>query len=157
MDLPGSKQMNFLYYISRKIWSKKQYLNRTPDQSLIIGDTGDTKGDGMTVGDGDGGPNNKQKGDATSDRITAIRDKNGDWAMVYSANGRSITLNLSKLSSGKKRAYWFNPRTGKWNKEGQSFKKQTPFLKNMKTGVGQHLFTPPGTPGPNNDWILVIK
>lgn len=157
MDLPGSKQMNFLYYISRKIWSKKQYLNRTPDQSLIIGDAGDTKGDGMTVGDGDGGPNDKQKGNATSDRITAIRDKNGDWAMVYSANGRSITLNLSRLSSGKKRAYWFNPRTGMWNKDGQSFEKQTPFLKNLKTGNGNYIFNPPGIPGSNNDWVLIIK
>jgi len=157
MDLPGSKQMNFLYYISRKIWSKKQYLNRTPDQSIIIGDAGDTKGDGMTVGDGDGGPSSKQKGSATSDRITAIRGINGDWAMVYSANGRSVTLNLSKLSSGKKRAYWFNPRTGMWNKGERSFKKQTPFLKNLKTGNGKHLFNPPGTPGANNDWVLIVK
>ncbi len=157
MDLPGSIQMTYLLQVSRKIWTDKQYLNRTPDQSLIIGDTGDTKGDGMTVGDGDGGPTDKQKGNATSDRITAMRSVNSDWAMVYSANGRNITLDLSKLASGKKRAYWFNPRTGMWNKGGLPFEKQTPFLKNLKTGNGQYLFNPPGSPEPNNDWVLIVK
>ena len=157
VDLPGSLQMAYLYSVSRKIWTDRQYFNRTPDQSLIVGDTGDTKGDGMTVGDGDGGSNAKQKGEATSDKLTAIRDNDGKWAMVYSANGRDFTLDLSKLSSGKKSAFWFNPRTGVWTKEDQSFERQTPFLKGLKTGVGKHLFNPPGTPGPNNDWVLILK
>jgi hypothetical protein len=32
-----------------------------------------------------------------------------------------------------------------------------PFLKNLETGKGSDLFEAPGTPGPDNDWVLVLK
>ncbi|MCD6598358.1 MAG: glycoside hydrolase family 140 protein [Bacteroidales bacterium] len=155
--LPGAKQMAHLYTVARKIWTDAQFLDRMPDQKLIVGDQGDTKGDGMTVGDGDGGPSLKKKANATSNRITAIRGANGKWAMVYSANGRNITLNLTHLYSGKMDAYWYNPRNGKWRVIDEEFTEPTPFISRLITGNGNHTFEAPGIPGPDNDWVLILK
>jgi len=156
-QLPGARQMAHLYTVAREIWTDEQFLNRIPDQALIIGDQGDTKGDGMTVGDGDGGPDSGKKANATSDRITAMRGDDGKWAIIYSANGRDITLDLSRLSSGKMDACWFNPRNGKWRVNDQEFDKQIPFLASLKTGSGNHVFDPPGDFGSGNDWVLILK
>ncbi len=156
-DLEGANQMAHLYSVAREIWTDNQFLNRIPDQELILGDQGDTKGDGMTVGDGDGGPTSGKKANATSDRLTAMRGSNGDWALIYSANGRNISLDLTRLNSAKMNAYWFNPRNGMWNSNGTEYKKTTPFLKELRTGSGNYNFEAPGNPGPGNDWVLVLK
>jgi hypothetical protein len=128
-----------------------------PDPELINGERGNTIGDGMTIGDGDGGPNAGKKPNATSDRISAIRGKNGRWAMVYSANGRNISLNLARLQFGELSAYWFNPRKGTWWVGDKEYDDPKPFLAQLKTGSGNHDFNPPGIPGPDNDWVLVLK
>ena len=155
--LPAAGQMAHLCTVTRGIWTDAQFLDRMPDQVMIIGDQGDTKGDGMTVGDGDGGPTPEKKASATSDRITAIRGGNGEWAMVYSANGRDISLDLTRLYSGKMDAYWFNPRNGMWRVIDKEFNKPTPFLTGLITGSGNHVFEAPGVPGPDNDWVLILK
>ncbi|MEA1896840.1 MAG: glycoside hydrolase family 140 protein [Bacteroidota bacterium] len=155
--LPGAGQMAYLYTVARGIWTDAQFLDRIPDQELIVGDQGDTKGDGMTVGDGDGGPTSGKKANATSDRVTAMRGSNGEWAMVYSANGRDISLDLTRLYSGNMDAYWFNPRNGMWKANDKEFNKPTPFLTGLITGSGNHIFEAPGIPGPGNDWVLILK
>jgi hypothetical protein len=157
VQLPGSLQMKHLYFIAREIWTDKQFLDRTPDQALIIGDNGETKGDGITIGDGDGGSAPTTKINGTSDLITAMRGGDGKWALVYTANGRDLTLDLARLFSGKLNACWFNPRNGKWWAEGKESEQMVPFLKNLETGKGSYLFEAPGTPGPDNDWVLVLK
>ena len=157
IKLPGAGQMAHLYTVVREIWTDAQFLDRIPDQSLIIGDQGDTKGDGMTIGDGDGGPDVEKKPNATSDRITAMRGGNGKWAMVYSVNGRDISLDLARLHSGKMDAYWFNPRNGMWWVNDKEFDKLTPFLTGLQSGSGNYVFEAPGVPGPGNDWVLVLK
>ncbi len=157
MKLPGVAQMAHLYSVVREIWTDKEFLNRMPDKNLIIGDRGNTKGDGMTVGDGNGGPDAKKKPNATSNRITAMRSADGSWAMVYSANGRDIALDLTLLNAEKMDAYWFNPRTGKWWANEKEFKKPTPFYTNVLKAGSNLLFKAPGTPGPGNDWLLVLK
>ena len=155
--LPGVRQMAYLYTVVREIWSDAEFFDRIPDQTLIIGDQGDTKGDGMTIGDGDGGPISEKKAIASSDRITAMRGNNGKWAMVYSANGRDISLNVSQLYSGKMDAYWFNPRNGMWWMNDQEFIEPVAFNKGLTTGSGSFVFEAPGIPGPDNDWVLVLK
>ena len=155
--LPGARQMAHLYTVARGIWTDAQFLDRMPDQVLIIGDQGDTKGDGMTVGDGDGGPTSGKKAIATSDRVTAMRGGNGEWAMVYSANGRDISLDLTRLYSGNMDVYWFNPRNGMWRVNDKEFSKPTPFLTGLITGGGNHVFEAPDIPGPGNDWVLILK
>ncbi len=157
LQLPGVTQMAYLYTVIREIWTDKQFLNRMPDQKLIVGNQGETKGDGMTVGDGDGGPDAKNKPNATSDRITAMRGSDGTWAMVYSANGRDIKLDLTLLNSESMDAYWFNPRTGMWRVNEKQYKKPTPFYTDILKGNKSFTFDTLGIPGPNNDWLLILK
>lgn len=152
--LQGANQMKYLYVVSRGIWTDKQFLDRIPDQQLIIGDQGATSGDGITVGDGDGINKNNN---AFSDRITAMRGSDGKWALVYTANGNSVNLDLSRLFPGKLDAFWFNPRNGKWWVSGTESEKMVPFLKGIKTGKGSYLFDAPGNPVQENDWVLVLK
>jgi len=150
--LPGTMQMAYLYKITREIWTDAEFFDRMPDQNLIVGDQGNTYGDGEWDDSG-----KKKDNPGSSDRITAIRGGNGTWAMVYSANGRDITLDLSLLVNGKLDVYWFNPRTGKWwiNDEGKD--KITPFKTKLACGNGNHTFDPPGMAGKNNDWVLILK
>lgn len=156
VTLPGASQMKYLYHVAREIWTDKQYFQRTPDQSLILGDQGLTVGDGITVNDGDGGGGHSTKTNGTSNRITALRSNDGSWVMVYTANGRNINLDLSKLS-GKMNAFWFNPRNGKWWVDGEELDKMVPFIKGIKTGNGNFNFDPPGEIMNENDWVLVLK
>ena len=152
MKLPGMEQMSHLYTVSREIWSDTQFFKRTPDQKLIAGDQGNTYGDGQYDLSG-----KILKNPGYSNRITAIRGISGKWAMVYTANGRKITLNLSRLHKGKLNAYWFNPRNGKWRVNDKEYIKPHPFISDLITGSGNHIFTPPDIPGPENDWVLVLK
>ena len=152
IKLPGAEQMAYLYNINREIWTDAQFLERTPDQKLILGDKGNTYGNGQYDLSG-----KILKNPGYSDRITAMRGAKGKWALVYTANGREITLNLSRLYKGKLNAYWFNPRNGKWRVKDKEYIKPQPFLNGLITGSGNHIFTPPGSPGPENDWVLVLK
>ncbi|MEN8229698.1 MAG: glycoside hydrolase family 140 protein [Bacteroidota bacterium] len=150
--LPGAGQMAHLHKVAREIWTDAQFMDRMPDQDLIIGDHGNTYGDGEWDKEG-----NIRDDPGYSDRITAIRGGSGGWAMVYSANGRAITLDLSLLQKQKMKVYWFNPRNGKWWVNNEEFNEITPFLKKLVTGRGTQTFTPPGDPGNGNDWVLILK
>lgn len=156
LELPGNKQMAYLYTVVRGIWSDEEYMNRMPDKSLIVGERGKIYGRGIfTVGDFE---NKKGAEDESSDLNIALRSKNGDWAMVYSSNGRPFELDLSKLEKGKADAFWFNPRNGKWRlTDGNESDEMLPALKQVATGTGTRKFTPPGGPGTANDWVLVLK
>lgn len=140
LELPGLTQMGYLYYGAREIWSDKQFLNRMPDQNLIVGDQG------TTIGDRDG----------HSDRITAMRGNDGTWAMVYTASGKDIHLDTSRLK-GRPNAYWFNPATGKWWVDGKETTKMKPFKKRIKMGDGTRVFDAPGDPVNENDWVLILR
>jgi hypothetical protein len=148
--------MGYLYYAVREIWSDKQFLGRTPDQGLILGDQGETVGDGNTRGDGDGGGASASRKDGRSDRITAMRGNDGSWAMVYTAAGKEFRLDLGKLK-GRLKAYWFNPATGKWWVDGVETADMRPFQKGIKAGKGDMTFDPPGNPGNENDWVLILR
>ncbi|MEL7589148.1 MAG: glycoside hydrolase family 140 protein [Prolixibacteraceae bacterium] len=154
--LPGGNQMKYLYLVAREIWTDKEYRQRTPDQSLIIGDQGLTIGDGITTNDGDGGGKHNRQANGHSDRITAMRARDGSWALVYTANGRDIHLDLQKLT-GKLNAYWFNPRNGMWWVDGKESAKMTPFKKRIKAGSGDRIFDTPGNVADENDWVLLLK
>ncbi|MDX9881768.1 MAG: glycoside hydrolase family 140 protein [Prolixibacteraceae bacterium] len=156
LQLPGGIQMKYLYEIAREVWTDKQFLQRTPDQALIIGDQGATVGDGITTNDGDGGGKHRTSANGRSDRITAMRSSDGRWALVYTANGRDLHLDLSRLT-GKLNAYWFNPRNGMWWVGGNESAKMTPFKKSIKTGSGDMVFDTPGSAADDNDWVLMLK
>ncbi|MEA1878445.1 MAG: DUF4038 domain-containing protein [Bacteroidota bacterium] len=150
--LPGAKQMAHLYTVAREIWTDKQFLDRMPDQNLIVGDQGNTYGDGERD---DSGKLLDKPG--SSDRISALRGGDGSWAIVYSANGRDLTLNLSLLCEGKFDVYWFNPRNGKWWVDSEESDKITPLQNILVTGDGSYTFDPPGIPGIDNDWLLILS
>lgn len=150
--LPATGQMAHLYNVACEIWTDAQFLDRIPDQDLIVGDQGNTHGDGEMDYSG-----RKKKDPSFSDRITAMRGSDGTWAVVYSADGRDISLDLARLYTGKMDAYWFNPRNGMWRVNDKELKKPTPFLAGLITGSGNHVFEAPGIPGRDNDWVLILK
>ncbi len=113
MDLPGANQMKFV----RALIESHPILDRVPDQSLI-----------------------KENNYPAAERIQACRGK--DYAFVYTAAGKPFTLDASKFSENKVRAYWYDPRTGE-SKEPETFEVE----KDLQ-------FTPPSH-GYGQDWVLV--
>ena len=114
LDLPGAKQMTFV----RRLMESRPMLDRIPDQSLI-----------------------EENNNGPSDRIQATRGT--DYAFVYSAAGRLITVNTGKISGTELLAYWYDPRKGEAIKIGTFPNK------------GKHQFKPP-TSGYGKDWVLVL-
>lgn len=113
LDLQGASQMKYL----RSLIESRPMLDRVPDQSLITNALG------------------------ANDRIQATRGK--DYVFVYSAQGKPITINMSKISGKEVTAFWYNPKNGE-NKQIGKFPNK-----------GQQTFTPSSV-GYGQDWILVL-
>lgn len=103
----------------RRLMESRPFFSRIPDQSMVV-----------DAYDG-------------HDRITATRDKNGSYAMIYSESGKAIGVDLQKLSGKKIRAWWYDVRSGEAYKIGEY------------TKSGSKWFYPP-TNGIGNDWVLVL-
>lgn len=116
LDAPGSFQMTHL----RNLMESRPVLSRIPDQSIIAGDAG--------------------KG---FDHGQATRDRDGAYAMIYLPRGKPVTVNMDKISGGKARAWWFDPRQGKSSQVGEF------------DAAGTRRFEPPSS-GEENDWVLVL-
>lgn len=116
LDRPGAYQAGYL----RKLMESRPYLNRIPDQNIIK--------------DGQG-----EKGEY----ITAFRDEEGRYLMVYLPVGRKITVDATSVKSGRVKCWWYNPKNAEAKYIGQLKKKNS-----MQ-------FTPPSV-GVGNDWVLVI-
>ena len=114
MELPGANQMKFV----RRLMESRPMLDRVPDQTLII-------------------ENNLP----AAERIQATRGN--DYAFIYTAAGKSFTVNLGKISGAKLNVSWFNPRNGEMKKSEQVNNK------------GQKKFTPPSA-GYGHDWVLIL-
>ncbi len=143
LDDPGAAQMQHLLKLMTS-WTDEQFLERIPDQSLIEGDTGN-------MGGGEG---------IRSSGLQATRGIRGDYAMVYSANGRSIRLRMDRLAGPSMNAFWFDPRNGKWWSHGQYAEDRAGSVAaKVPSGPGAvvHVFDPPGSPKDGNDWVLVLK
>lgn len=85
LDLPGARQVQF----ARALMLSRPYLDRIPDQSMIVSE----------VGEG-------------TFHVRATRDAAGRYAFVYVPAGRPVELDLSSLSGERINASWFDPRTG---------------------------------------------
>lgn len=116
LQLPGAWQMRH----ARALLESRPFFNRIPDQSLIRGQAGE----GL-------------------EHAAATRDAGGAFAMVYLASGREISIDASKLSGEKVRAWWLNPRNGVCEIAGEAARSSE-----MK-------WTPPVT-GRGLDWVLVL-
>ena len=142
LDETGAMDMQHLLKLMTSM-TNDQFLDRIPDQSLIDGDEG-----GMDVGEG-----------LRSSRLQATCGAKGDYAMIYSANGRNIRVKMDCLSPQSMNAYWFNPRNGKWQIGNNEFNEQKAFIENVFSGHDAQIqeYDPPGSVGDNNDWVLVLK
>jgi len=88
LDAPGARQMGILkkIFLARKEW---WYL--VPDQS-IFASGGQTSSDVLNL---------------------AARHKNGEWVMVYLGSKSSFSIDMNKITAGKKvNAFWIDPKNG---------------------------------------------
>jgi hypothetical protein len=116
LNLPGATEMQYL----SDLMQSRTYLTRVPDQTLITSTTY-----------------------TGTDHIQATRDSAGTYAMIYSASGKSFTVNMSKITGGAVNAAWYDPRTGKITSIGQF------------ADTGTRTFVPP-TSGYGQDWVLTL-
>jgi hypothetical protein len=119
LQLPGASQMQHL----RALMESRPYLTRVPDQSLL-----------------------KSPAGKDGDHCQATRDSEGSYAFVYIPNGRTVKLDLGRLSGAHIKVWWFDPRDGGANPAGE------------RDAKGAQDFTPPAPakPGDANDWVLVL-
>jgi hypothetical protein len=85
LNTPGAKSMTIL----KRLMLSRPYLDRIPDQSVVVGDTL-----------------------SGTNHIQATRASDGSYAFVYTAGGQPVRVDLSKISGPSVTARWFNPRTG---------------------------------------------
>ena len=141
LEEPGAMDMQHLYTLMTSM-TREQFLDRIPDQKLLDGDPGS-----MDIGEG-----------VRSGCLQATRGAKGDYAMIYSANGREIRVKMDQLSSEPMKAFWFNPRNGKWRLGEAESPERKAFLENISSGPGAPIqaFDPPGDVADGNDWVLVL-
>jgi len=111
----GATQMQFL----KKLMLSQDILSGKPDQSLL----------------------NDQ-----GERYNYLAAFSGTgYAFVYTYNGRSIPVNIGKLTGNKILCSWYDPCNGKYQVIGTfaNMRKQT--------------FDPPGKKRNGNDWVLVME
>jgi len=70
--------------------------------------------------------------------------KGEDYALIYTYNGRNISVNMGKIKGDKVDVSWYNPKNGITTKIGE--------FKNM----GIQDFKPEGEVEDGNDWILIL-
>jgi hypothetical protein len=77
------------------------------------------------------------------DRASALRARDGSFALVHLTWGSPVTVDLELLTPATVRCSWWDPRTG----TGRAFEE--------RPGAGQATFVPP-TSGEGVDWVLVL-
>ncbi len=116
LDLPMANQVKHL----KNLMLSRPFLTRMPDQSMIIGTQNETM-----------------------NHVSAIRDYNGSYVMIYLPQGGSQYLDLTSLSANKLSTWWFDPRTGNCYAG-----------KNLKKSDRVAIEAPSN--GKGHDWVLVI-
>lgn len=115
MVRPGAQQMIFL----RQLVESRPFFTRIPADDLV-----------------------HNPSPAPADHITASRDRNGTYAMIYfPCRDQVATIDLAKLPGNQFRAWWYDPRTGFANPLG------------VIEGKATHDFK---TPSYGPDWVLVL-
>ena len=129
LDRPGASQMQHV----RALIESRPFLTRVPDPSLVVTThVAGTDANSPTINPGHG-----------LKRIVATRCSEGSYAMVYVPSSRPFEVELSRLTGGRAKGWWFNPRMGKAEAIGEFEAK------------GRKEFTPPDV-GEMVDWVLVL-
>ncbi len=116
LDAPGAIDMMHL----RDLMESRPFLTRVPDQTVVAEGPSDSL-----------------------DYVAATRSSDGSYAMLYFPTGEPATVRMDKISGGKVRAWWFDPREGKATEIG------------VFPNSGTKQFIPPSN-GQDNDWVLVV-
>ncbi len=96
---------------------------------------------------------------ATSNQLSAMISHDRRTALAYSANGRSFTLNLAEMSEDVVEGAWFDPRNGHWFNPATKAETVPPTRFPVRPDNDSPIevtFDPPGEPGVDNDWVLVL-
>jgi hypothetical protein len=129
LDRPGASQMQFV----RNLLESRPFLTRIPDPTLVVTKhVAGTAADRPTINPGAG-----------LKRIVATRSSDGAYAMVYVPSSRPFEVEVGRISGGKAKGWWYNPRNGKAEAIGEFEAK------------GRREFTPPDL-GEMVDWVLVL-
>ena len=120
LDLPAANEMKYL----RALMESRPFTERKPDQGLLAVDAG-----------------------PPAEHIQAT--SGNDYAFIYSAYGRTITIKPYKITGDSLSANWFNPRTG-----------ITRFI-GVFANKSQLSFMPPlpiasPVPSQKEDWVLIL-
>jgi hypothetical protein len=86
LNAPGAREIHHI----KDLMLSRPYFTRIPDQTIIVGDTGEG-----------------------SSHISGTRDRSGSYMMAYLPEGQDVTINMAKLAATSANAWWFNPRTGR--------------------------------------------
>ena len=92
LHLPGAGQMRHV----RALLESRPFLDRIPDQSLILSEAG-----------------------TGTNHVQATRASDGSYAFLYLPSGQPVEIRLDALSGNQVPAYWYDPRTGVAEKIGQ--------------------------------------
>jgi hypothetical protein len=122
INQPGAAQMQY----GRRLMESRPFLTRVPDDSLIVPTDPPSSVPGAGL-----------------KRFVATRDEAGSYAMVYVPTGRPLKVRMDKLTGGKVKAWWYNPRNGEATVIGEF------------PNTGEREFTAT-TKGENLDWVLVL-
>lgn len=113
-EAAAANQMKHL----KDLMLSRPYFVRLPDQSIIL----------------------SNHGTGYKDLLMATRDANNTYAFIYLPQNQPVTVDVSRISGGTKKVYWFSPETGK-------------VVPGADAKSGQRTFTPPKE---GKDWVLVI-
>lgn len=116
LDLPMANQVRHL----KALMLSRPFLTRIPDQTMVL--------------------DNQEEDNSF---VIATRDSEGAYAMIYFPTGKSVDIDLSKISGSRLKSWWFDPRTGNAY-EALEIKKSNSVS-----------ITPP-TFGKGHDWVLVV-
>jgi hypothetical protein len=70
--------------------------------------------------------------------------RGSSYLFCYTYTGRQFEVQLGRISGKQVRAWWYDPRSGSARQIG------------VFANKGVLAFTPPGSPEPGNDWVLVL-
>lgn len=115
LDADGARQLAHL----KNLMLSRPYFSRIHDPSLVHGDPG-----------------------WRYERILATRGK--EYLFAYSYTGRSFSLEMGRISGGRVRVWWYDPRSGESHAAG------------TRPNSGVETFDPPGPTEEGNDWVLVL-
>jgi hypothetical protein len=117
LDSAGARDMSRLH----ALFTSRPWYDLVPDQKheVVVDGLGEFRG---------------------LDYLAAARTRDGGTVIAYLPTSRAFTVDMTKIAGKSVRAWWFNPRDGKWDPAGEF------------PASGKRQFTPPG----EGDWVLVL-